>query len=114
MIAGIGLSDGHQNFTLRWIVAEIGKRIPHILVLELILLLAAIFGAGFVAGFAVRAYISHQRRKRARDQNSNSFTSQINPVSDAPFMSPAMPEIPIMENQSKPHRTPAAPSQRAR
>lgn len=83
--------------------------------LELMLLIAAIFGAGFASGFALRAYISRHRRKRAREQDSDSFPSRINPVSDAPLMSPVMPEISIAADQSKPRRTSGtAPSQRAR
>jgi hypothetical protein len=83
--------------------------------LELILLIAAIFGAGFASGFAVRAYISRQRHHQARKQDDDSFALRFNPVSDAPRISPAMPELPIAAAQSKPHRASAtATSPRAR
>jgi hypothetical protein len=83
--------------------------------LEFILLIAAMFGAGFASGFAVRAYISRQHRKQARGQDNDSFTSRFNPISDAPLISPVTPEFPIAAAQSKPHRaSAAAPSPRAR
>jgi len=83
--------------------------------LEMMLLIVAIFGAGFASGFAVRNYISHQRHRRARERDSGLFAARINPVSDAPFMSPAMPEIPIATPQSKAlNATTTAPRQRAR
>ena len=83
--------------------------------LELILLIAAIFGAGFASGFAVRAYISRQRHHKAREQDNDAFTSRFNPVSDAPRISPVIPEVPIAAAQSKPHRaSTAATSPRAR
>jgi hypothetical protein len=76
--------------------------------LELMLLIAAIFGAGFASGFAVRANISRRHRSQARQQEDNSFTSRFNPVSDAPLMSPAMTEFPIAAAQNKPHRASAS------
>jgi hypothetical protein len=84
--------------------------------LELMLLIAAIFGAGFVSGFSVRAFLSRRRRKLAREQDTASFTSQFtSQVTDAPLVSPGIPEIPIAAGQSKPHRTTAtAPRQQTR
>lgn len=72
--------------------------------LELMLFVAVIFWAGFGSGFAVRASISRQRRKRAREQASEAFSSLTGLISDAPLMSPAMPEIPIAADPSKPRR----------
>jgi hypothetical protein len=72
----------------------------------LMLFVAAIFGAGFGSGFAVRATISRQRRKLARERASEAFLSPAGLISDAPLMSPAMPENPIAADPSKPRRRP--------
>jgi hypothetical protein len=74
--------------------------------LELMLLIAAIFGAGFVSGFSVRAYISRRRHKLAREQDISHFTSQFSRrVTVAPLVSPGIPDIPIAAGRSNPHRT---------
>jgi hypothetical protein len=81
------------------------------LALELTLLLTAIFGSGFITGFAIRAYMSYLRRKRARDQDGNSFVTQIGPLSDVPFISAAMRDISVDTNQRRLRRTSTAQNQ---
>ena len=70
-------------------------------VFQLLLLLAVIFGVGFASGFAVRAYISRQHRKRARAQELGAMASEFEMVSDAPQLSPLSPDRIAKSPQSK-------------
>jgi hypothetical protein len=58
------------------------------LIFPLLLLVAVIFGVGFAPGFALRAYISRQHRRRARKQDLAEMASEFRTVSDAPQLSP--------------------------
>jgi hypothetical protein len=75
--------------------------------LELIFLIAVIFGAGFAFGFAVRANMSRRRHQKARERENDFFATRFNPVLDAPRTSPMMPEHPIAAAPNKPHRASA-------
>ena len=62
--------------------------------LELILFVAVIFGAGFGSGFAVPASVSRRRRKRAREQASDAFPLPTGLIPAAPLMSSASQRSP--------------------
>jgi hypothetical protein len=62
------------------------------LIFPLLLLVAVIFGLGFASGFALRAYISRQHRRRARKQDLAEMASEFRTVSDAPQLSPLKPD----------------------